>query len=397
MTETSQSPQIVALDSVVTRKPLISLTIDAETILYDEHTGAVHALDPVASLIWEGLDGGAPLGELCAELADVFHADEATVRDDVLRLVRGLIDKELAAIGPGDWQTGQSLVSLLPSDDTPSGEVGARFKPVRQTGCQANLDRSADWAATDAYRLTDLDVGLRSSAPQVAQLLRTVLGSHHLPAVDEPPPNFTITADTERWDGGVHLIYEGCTIIERERSFAPFVLRLLRRLDAITSEHDGGLVVACSALANSAGQVVLGPRGLRSALIRRQSQLGELRLTLLDETVRIDPAQARIIVPGCRLYVDTAPLASLGVSRDRLIGGEEYELRGWAVYHRDPEMILGRGRAAAIAMQQVRNRDTWSTDALATTVADLLSRMDFRAMTSDWQAFVDYAQDLLAN
>lgn len=60
-----------------------TIELDDELVLFDPATGALHALDPLASLIWRCLDGTGTVAELVADLADAFGTDAATVRHDV--------------------------------------------------------------------------------------------------------------------------------------------------------------------------------------------------------------------------------------------------------------------------------------------------------------------------
>ena len=76
------------------------IPLDDELVLYDHATGAVHALDRLATITWRCLDGTTTVGELVADLADAFGADEEVVRGDVTGLLVQLAAKNL--IGPGD-------------------------------------------------------------------------------------------------------------------------------------------------------------------------------------------------------------------------------------------------------------------------------------------------------
>lgn len=88
-----------------------AVELDGEAVLLDDETGAVHALNRVATVVWLCLDGSVTVGGLIDDLVDTFTgADADTIRDDVLALVRTL----------------ESLGLLEPvSPDTPGGTVGA--------------------------------------------------------------------------------------------------------------------------------------------------------------------------------------------------------------------------------------------------------------------------------
>lgn len=83
------------------RRTVAHVEVDGEGVLYDETTNRVHVLDPIATLIWGGLDGHTTLEELSEELSRAFEADVKRVRMDVLDAVRELASQELLTAGPG--------------------------------------------------------------------------------------------------------------------------------------------------------------------------------------------------------------------------------------------------------------------------------------------------------
>jgi len=70
------------------RPDVVGVEIDGETVLIDSPTGAVRHLDSIGSIVWQCLDGTAPLDEISADLAAGFRADPAVVAGDVLELTR---------------------------------------------------------------------------------------------------------------------------------------------------------------------------------------------------------------------------------------------------------------------------------------------------------------------
>ena len=67
-----------------------TVELDGEAVLFDESSGSLHLLDPVATVIWSRLDGSATLEELATELSTTFAADRSRVRDDLISFVREL-------------------------------------------------------------------------------------------------------------------------------------------------------------------------------------------------------------------------------------------------------------------------------------------------------------------
>jgi hypothetical protein len=96
MTEAPERRFALDLDSLPARSPsLISAEIETATVLYDGTSDSLHLLDPVASIVWNLLDGTATLRQICADVADAFYTSEDRVRDDVLRLVSDLANHDL--------------------------------------------------------------------------------------------------------------------------------------------------------------------------------------------------------------------------------------------------------------------------------------------------------------
>lgn len=72
------------------RARVAAAEIDERAVLFDEDTGRLHSLDPIATVVWGCLDGTATLRDVAGEIAAAFGADPAMVADDVLRLAREL-------------------------------------------------------------------------------------------------------------------------------------------------------------------------------------------------------------------------------------------------------------------------------------------------------------------
>ena len=74
--------------------PRATVTVEARdestSVVTDEVSGASAALDPIASIIWQCLDGRSPLEEIVRDIADGFGAPAEVIEQDVLRLVRHL-------------------------------------------------------------------------------------------------------------------------------------------------------------------------------------------------------------------------------------------------------------------------------------------------------------------
>ncbi|HEX2029709.1 MAG TPA: PqqD family protein, partial [Nitriliruptorales bacterium] len=64
--------------------------LDGETVLWHPETGITAVLDPIGSVLWECFDGSGSIDEIAADLSAVYGVDVATIRTDVLNLVREL-------------------------------------------------------------------------------------------------------------------------------------------------------------------------------------------------------------------------------------------------------------------------------------------------------------------
>ena len=55
----------------------------------------VFALNPVAALVWECLDGDTPVSRIVQNITEEFDVDSATAGNDVVAFIEDLIDQEL--------------------------------------------------------------------------------------------------------------------------------------------------------------------------------------------------------------------------------------------------------------------------------------------------------------
>lgn len=62
---------------------MITRILEDEGILYDPMTHAVHALNPVAALIWELCDGAHSPADIADLLGEIFEAEREEVAADV--------------------------------------------------------------------------------------------------------------------------------------------------------------------------------------------------------------------------------------------------------------------------------------------------------------------------
>lgn len=65
-----------------------AMPVGSEMVLVDSGSGMVHALDPVAALVWQCFDGRSTLEEIAVDLAEGFDAPFEVVSQDLLGMVR---------------------------------------------------------------------------------------------------------------------------------------------------------------------------------------------------------------------------------------------------------------------------------------------------------------------
>ena len=154
MTEQSEASNVTA-SSVVRRGDAVAhVILDGEAVLVHESTGTLHRLDPVATVVWECLDGEASIAVLAAELAEAFGADRVQVETDVLALCRrlaagGVVDGEGlpasatvatdaeradVATADSDASSGQPAADDAGTEVAAGDERSPRFPPIPPDG-----------------------------------------------------------------------------------------------------------------------------------------------------------------------------------------------------------------------------------------------------------------------
>ncbi len=85
------TPTDICLDSSPRRRiDVSSVELDGEALLYAGASGEMLRLDPLATVLWNCLDGETPLRELVDDLTAVFATDPDQVSHDVLHFTRQL-------------------------------------------------------------------------------------------------------------------------------------------------------------------------------------------------------------------------------------------------------------------------------------------------------------------
>jgi peroxiredoxin len=72
------------------RSDVTAVVLDGEAVVLAEGASSAHYLDELATLVWNTFDGGSTIDELAEDFADVFSADIAVVRDDIVNLTQNI-------------------------------------------------------------------------------------------------------------------------------------------------------------------------------------------------------------------------------------------------------------------------------------------------------------------
>ena len=93
---------MITEDSVVVAKEGLSLAdLDGEAVVLAPHTGAYYGLNGVGTRAFELATEPRPVREIVQTIFEEYEADEAVVRDDVLRFFRDMEDLELVEVREG--------------------------------------------------------------------------------------------------------------------------------------------------------------------------------------------------------------------------------------------------------------------------------------------------------
>lgn len=81
---------------------VVAVDADGEAVLVDEGARELHLLNASAALLWRCFDGTSTATEIGSDLADTLGVPFATILDDLLGVVEGLVERGLLWDGRGD-------------------------------------------------------------------------------------------------------------------------------------------------------------------------------------------------------------------------------------------------------------------------------------------------------
>ncbi len=104
--DTPPVPQLSDQDLLETRARLpqhvVHRSFVAETVVLNLRTGKYHGLNPTAGKMLEALEAAPTVGDAVPVLASEYGIDDAQVRNDLLMLTRGLLERGLIVTANGD-------------------------------------------------------------------------------------------------------------------------------------------------------------------------------------------------------------------------------------------------------------------------------------------------------
>lgn len=91
---------------------VVGVPVADEMVLLHEPTQALHALDPVATILWQCFDGASSIAEIARDAAEAFGISHATAAADIGHLVDSLLGLGLVELaGDGGRAAGSPSVT----------------------------------------------------------------------------------------------------------------------------------------------------------------------------------------------------------------------------------------------------------------------------------------------
>jgi len=72
--------------------------LEEEIVLLDIEGGSYYSLNEVSAFVWKRIDGARSIGDLVDEVLEEYEAAREQVRDDVIRLIGDLSQKNILFI-----------------------------------------------------------------------------------------------------------------------------------------------------------------------------------------------------------------------------------------------------------------------------------------------------------
>jgi hypothetical protein len=334
------SDAIDAAFTATARSDVVAVDVDGEIVLYDDSRGVLHRLNPTASALWQCLDGNGTLGEIAADMADVFRVDGDRVLVDVLMAAREFAQQGLL-VGVGE----------PPKLDEDRSEEGNLRPFVAEAPSCMDSSFTLGEPGLLTVKAGPRLLGLRVSTPELAAAARAVLKPGL--AVDvAAPPNVSIKETTARAGRPLFYCYRSGRLITRARSprraMEAAVALLssygecpegLCRIDALVAVRDDVAALLCP-------ECHWVAEGLQPRLRAAGWQLADSR------TADLDQETGQLVITSPLVGVDGAALATM--PREKSDGQPpapgRYPARAWvAVAGDEPSAETAAARVMSLA------------------------------------------------
>lgn len=303
------------------RGDVTAVVLDGEAVIH--RAGRVHALDPVATLVWRCCDGDASVDQIAAELAEVFAAPRATVTRDVAAVV-----DELAALGLLTADSGEP-------DGDDVGNVSMPGLLVHPPGsCASCADK--DWATRSTYRIGSRLISVGTDNARADAALRAALAANLVPTpagAESLPPFFAVTLPepaAARGPQPLCLLQRGDTVVARSRHPGDVLRALIGHLASFGDLDALGLATVNGLVVGRGGRAMIvpdpdDPIRYRHALARHGVLVADLPVAIVDR------ASGDVVVGAPGLDVDHSAIDAL-TSATAIESGAAPEPLPWGRY-----------------------------------------------------------------
>lgn len=88
-------------DRVAVHPSVICRELSGETVLLNLESGVYYGLDAVGTRVWQLLQQGKTVADVCDVMVEEYDVAPEVLRDDVSRLVEELRERGIATLGAG--------------------------------------------------------------------------------------------------------------------------------------------------------------------------------------------------------------------------------------------------------------------------------------------------------
>jgi hypothetical protein len=293
---------IDAIDAAFTataRGDVVAVDVEGEIVLYDDARGVLHRLNPTASALWQCLDGTGTLGEIAADMADVFQVDGDRVLADVLMAAREFGEQGLL-LGVGE----------PPEAEENRSEEGDQGPFVAEAPSCMDSSFTLGEAGLLTVKAGPHLLGLRVSTPELAAAARAVL-KRGLVVDLAAPPNVSIKETKARAGRPLFYCYRSGWLVTRARSLRRAMEAAVALLSSYGECPEGLCRIGALVAVRADVAALLCPdcqwvaEGLQPRLRAAGWQLADSR------TADLDQETGQVVIPSPLVTVDGTALAVL--------------------------------------------------------------------------------------